>query len=409
MSQWPQQVDAFCDQLEAASRALQLSSAPKSVSSRDSERLLVESAVERSLIGLANGKESGTVIYISGLPGVGKTVIVRDVLRRLTERMSVDLPPFEWVEFNGMNAPKPEVVYALLARSVFGENHQISAVKMCGILGAEFKVDDANRPILVVVLDEIDFMVASKHRVLYNLVEWTTFETSKLIIIGIANTMDLPECLPAKIQSRLVGNRIVFPAYTAAQIEEIIQTRLVELGVFAPETIEIFARSFGHKSGDVRRALSICRRGVQVCLQRIHARHEENKVEPSDLAVTFKDIEEAEQAVMASAADSRLRNCAKFECYFLVALMMEAKSIGKSNVMFEDVINRFAILCKTRSVSPIPRLRGVIWIAEELQRCGIVRLITSKASRYPTVELRCSQDEIQTAFLCHPVGASLIT
>lgn len=54
------------------------------------------------------------------------------------------------------------------------------------------------------MLDELDQMVTRKQEVMYNFFEWPNRPASKLIIVAIANTMDLPEkMLTNKISSRL--------------------------------------------------------------------------------------------------------------------------------------------------------------------------------------------------------------
>lgn len=60
----------------------------------------------------------------------------------------------------------------------------------------------------VVLLDELDQLVMAKRTVLYNLFNWPTLPNSRLIVIAIANTMNLAEMLPNKIQSR-VGRKPV--------------------------------------------------------------------------------------------------------------------------------------------------------------------------------------------------------
>jgi origin recognition complex subunit 1 len=54
------------------------------------------------------------------------------------------------------------------------------------------------------LLDEIDALITKKHDIVYNLFNWPTFPGSRLIVIAIANTQNLPETMLAKsIASRL--------------------------------------------------------------------------------------------------------------------------------------------------------------------------------------------------------------
>lgn len=53
-------------------------------------------------------------------------------------------------------------------------------------------------------MDELDLMVTKKQTVMYNFFEWPNRPSSKLIVVAIANTMDLPErMLTNKISSRM--------------------------------------------------------------------------------------------------------------------------------------------------------------------------------------------------------------
>lgn len=285
----------------------------------------------------------------------------------------------------------------------------MNPAKLCEQLEHEFRVDDPDRPMLLILVDEMDFMLAGKNQVLYNLLEWQGFATSKLMLVGIANTMDLPERLPPKIRSRLGLHRITFPAYTGSQLEAIIDQRLGQLDVFSKEAIQVCSKSYAHKSGDVRQALTVCRKAVEVCIRRLSHDDAGNTGGTSDMYVTGQDMLHAQQAVSVSAPMSRLSACSKFECILVIALQMEVKMKEKQEGEFEDVVNRFAILCKTYSFSPIPRLRGFIWICDELERSGLIRQIRSKSSRYPRLELRCSTQEIHEVFLTHAIGRQLIT
>lgn len=59
-------------------------------------------------------------MYISGVPGTGKTATVHEVTRSLREAVeSGELPDFNFVEINGMRLTEPHQVY-------------VSILKVCG-------------------------------------------------------------------------------------------------------------------------------------------------------------------------------------------------------------------------------------------------------------------------------------
>ena len=74
----------------------------------------------------------------------------------------------------------------------------------------------------VLLVDELDALITPKQTLLYNLFEWPCNSNSNLLVISIANTMDLPERLQSKIQSRIGNERLVYEPYTSDQIQLIL-------------------------------------------------------------------------------------------------------------------------------------------------------------------------------------------
>ena len=52
-------------------------------------------------------------------------------------------------------------------------------------------------------MDELDQLLTAKQDVVYNFFNWPTLRDSQLFVIAIANRMDLPQHLAAKVKSRL--------------------------------------------------------------------------------------------------------------------------------------------------------------------------------------------------------------
>ena len=63
----------------------------------------------------------------------------------------------------------------------------------------------------VVLMDELDQLVTPKQDVVYNFFNWPTLVGSKLVVIAVANTMDLPErVMTGRVRSRLGESNICF-------------------------------------------------------------------------------------------------------------------------------------------------------------------------------------------------------
>ena len=80
----------------------------------------------------------------------------------------------------------------------------------------------------LLILDEIDQLDSKNQDVLYTIFEWPSLARSKLVLVGIANMLDLTD----RILPRLQGNAacrpdlLNFPPYTKPEIVEIINARI---------------------------------------------------------------------------------------------------------------------------------------------------------------------------------------
>ena len=56
-------------------------------------------------------------MYISGVPGTGKTATVREVVACLERaRDDGDLPDFQYIEVNGMKVTEPQQIYPAILK-----------------------------------------------------------------------------------------------------------------------------------------------------------------------------------------------------------------------------------------------------------------------------------------------------
>ena len=144
-------------------------------------------------------------------------------------------------------------------------------------------------------MDELDQLMTTKQDVVYNCFNWATLVGSKIVVLAVANTMDLPErVMTGRVRSRLgefppcshvhpssfhqdaralinVFDRDdthQLPAYTTPQLQEIVQSRLASAkqglrgstpDVMLSDAIKFAAMKVSSLSGDARRVLDICR------------------------------------------------------------------------------------------------------------------------------------------------------
>ena len=245
-----------------ARTTLHVSAVPASLPCRAAEFTQVYQTLHSAIT-----EGTGTCIYISGTPGTGKTATVREVVSALHHAVAAgDLDyDFNFVEINGMKITDPSQSYVLLWEALKGD--RVSPSHALSLLDHEFSHPSPRRIPTVVLMDELDQLVTKSQSVMYNFFNWPSQRHSRLIVLAVANTMDLPErTLSNKISSRLGLTRITFPGYTHAQLMEIIASRLENVSgdIVDKDAVQFAARKVAAVSGDARRALDVCRRAVEI-------------------------------------------------------------------------------------------------------------------------------------------------
>ena len=148
---------------------------------------------------------TGSCIYISGTPGTGKTATVREVITQMNAAVEADeVDDFIFVEINGMKVTDPYQAYSFLWEAIQGE--RVSPSNALSLLNSELGRPSPRRVPCVVLMDELDQLATKNQSVMYNFFNWPSLPHSRLIVLAVANTMDLPErTLSNKISSRLGG------------------------------------------------------------------------------------------------------------------------------------------------------------------------------------------------------------
>eukprot|EP00268_Persea_americana_P005607 TRINITY_DN11897_c0_g1_i4.p1 TRINITY_DN11897_c0_g1~~TRINITY_DN11897_c0_g1_i4.p1 ORF type:complete len:837 (+),score=181.61 TRINITY_DN11897_c0_g1_i4:91-2601(+) len=390
-------------ELEKAKATLLLAILPKSLPCRNREMEEVAAFVKGAI---SDDRCLGRCLYIHGVPGTGKTMSVLTVMRNLrSEADAGSIRPFSFVEINGLKLASPENIYRVVYESLTG--HRVGWKKALHLLNERFSDGnrvgkDENRP-CVLLIDELDLLVTRNQSVLYNILDWPNKPHSKLVVLGIANTMDLPEKLLPRISSRLGIQRLCFGPYNYQQLQEIISTRLTGIDVFDKQAIEFASRKVAAISGDARRALEICRRAAELADYR-SKQSAESTVASSAVYdssaekhfVGMADVEAAIKEMFQAPHIQVMKNCSKLGKIMLVALVHELYKTGMGETTFEKLANTVSCLCKSNG-EVCPGWDTLLKVGCKLGECRIILCEEGSRHRMQKLQLNFPSDDVAFA------------
>ncbi|NXG14445.1 ORC1 protein, partial [Grallaria varia] len=369
--------------LEEARLRLHVSAVPECLPCREEEFQDIYNFVESKLI-----DGTGGCMYISGVPGTGKTATVHEVIRCLQQAAENDeLPAFQLVEINGMKLTDPHQAYVQILELLTGQ--KVTATHAAVLLAKLFSTPGPKRKTTVLIVDELDLLWTHKQKVMYNLFDWPTQKHSRLIILAIANTMDLPErIMMNRVASRLGLTRMSFQPYTYKQLQQIISSRLKGVKAFEEDAIQLVSRKVAALSGDARRCLDICRRATEIC--------EFAKQKRSPEIVRMAHVTEAIDEMFSSPYINAIRNASLHEQIFLKAILAEFRRAGVEEATVQQVYHQHVALCRMEGMQS-PSVSEMMAICSRLGACRLLLLEASSKYLHMRVRLNLSQDDVMYA------------
>ncbi|PGH27848.1 hypothetical protein AJ80_00398 [Polytolypa hystricis UAMH7299] len=239
---------------------------PGKLVGRDAERDELAQFIQNAVDG-----NHGGCLYVSGPPGTGKSALVGEVCqdKQLDKAVKV-------ASINCASMTSSRDIYGKLIEELC-ENSQVFKKSEVEVLRAMFLQKNRSGDLYLVSLDEIDHLLTTDVEILYSLFEWSLQPNSRLILVGIANALDLTDrFLPRLKAKNLKPQLLPFLPYSASQITSIITTRLRSVlpeghNVTAdfvpfvhPAAIQLCSRKVASQTGDLRKAFDIIRRTIDL-------------------------------------------------------------------------------------------------------------------------------------------------
>jgi Cdc6-like AAA superfamily ATPase len=211
-----------------------------------------------------------------------------------------------------------------------------------------------------------------------------------LIVLAIANTMDLPErTLSNKVASRLEMKRITFQPYTFPQLTTIVQSRLATFNIFHDDAIQLCARKVSSISGDARRAFAICRRAIELL--------EESSLTLKRETITINHIQKVITDMYSGPSVQAVRKASMHQKIFLTSIFRVARVNGTQEVEFGDVC------CEHERISGLkgifkPTNRDLVAVASFMSSFHLIHCETNKmGDPYQKMRLLISEHDLNMA------------
>ncbi|GES63063.1 cell division control protein Cdc6 [Aspergillus terreus] len=255
---------------------------------RDAER-------EKLLSFLQDGVESrkGGCLYVSGPPGTGKSAMVQEVCGEM------DLGSVKVAHVNCASMRLARDVYSKLVEELCDDSQvfkKSEAERLRGLFVPKDKQDD----MFLVTLDEIDHLLSSDAEVLQTLFEWSLQGQSKLLLVGIANALDLTDrSLPQLKAKNLKPRLLPFLPYNANQIASVIINRLRSLipagqaedpnfvPFVQPAAIQLCSKKVAAQTGDLRKAFELVKSAIDLVEQETLQKLEKQNAEQGSPSKTI--------------------------------------------------------------------------------------------------------------------------
>jgi len=320
-------------------------------------------------------KDKPSNLFIYGNTGTGKTVSIKYTATQLLNISSQKDIPLKILYLNCKLKRVADTEYRLVAQLAreLGKAIPPTGLPTDEVYNIFFKVLDEKPQNIVLILDEIDFLVKKAgDEILYNLTRIDNeLKNARLSIVGISNNAVFIDTLDPRVKSSLSEEEVIFPPYNAIQLQNILKERAKKAfkkQILVEGVLEKCAAYAAHEHGDARRALELLRVAAEIA--------ERNNYKK----VYIKHIDEAEEKIERDRVLEVVKTQPKqFQAILYSILIIYTK---RRDVLFTgEIYELYKTVCSRTNLRPLTQ-RRVSDILGEFDMLGIINAKLISKGRY---------------------------
>ncbi|MHA1294569.1 MAG: Cdc6/Cdc18 family protein [Promethearchaeota archaeon] len=300
---------------------------------------------------LTNPNSFSRKLLITGRTGVGKTVTIKffgELLKKATKKRGIN------IKYIHINCRKERSSYKVLIKIIhsFNKNFPKRGYAPQDLLEIIKNFLDLNKVHLLIVLDELNYLINNGSDLLYLLTRINDDSINvpqQISIIGIIRNISCLNNLDFSTLSTLQRNIIKFDNYSKKQIFDILKYRIelsIKDNVISDRLIEMIS-DIVFANGDIRYGLNLLWKACKIA---------ENKNLNS---ITPEIIRLANQDTIPLITQDILEAMSCQKILFLLAIISELKKNDASKSPLLDIIKSYFILCE--NVGEPPKSYSQLW------------------------------------------------
>lgn len=313
-------------------------------------------------------------LFIYGKTGTGKTLTVKQVINE-------ELIPTAKKAGVSIQAPyvncklDADTEYGLFTElaSQIGKELPSTGLSTDEVCGAFFSEADSIKGVLIIILDEIDYLMKkSGDGFLYRITRKNEeLKNTQVVVIGISNNLMFAEHLDPRVKSSLSEEKLIFPPYNAVELQDILNNRAAlafKNGAVESGVIEKCAAYAAREHGDARRALDLLRVAGELADRR------------GATSVAVADVDSAEEKIDHDTVAELVTTQPRQAQLVLYAILNISPVAGKF-IFTGEVYELYKKYCARVNLRPLTQ-RRISDILSEFDMLGIITARVISKGRY---------------------------